>query len=203
MKVNEIFKSVQGEGPWIGRHCLFVRLVGCNLSCPWCDTKYAKTGIEIDVNRLANIIRSEKVNNVVFTGGEPTLQIEEIYDLMDQFDLINYHFAIETNGTNEFNTDRFDQVVVSPKSTDSLLKWCERDNPNIVVKYVVDWQNKLSETFKFIKGNISTQIYVMPMGITNDECICGSQALINAIDIFHVSNICVLSPRLHILLNVR
>ena len=37
-KVNEIFFSLQGEGTFAGRPCLFIRLTGCPLRCTYCDT---------------------------------------------------------------------------------------------------------------------------------------------------------------------
>ena len=40
--VVEIFESIQGEGSWMGRPVTFIRLGGCNLSCPWCDTDFSK-----------------------------------------------------------------------------------------------------------------------------------------------------------------
>lgn len=39
--VSEVFNSIQGEGPDLGRQALFIRLGGCNLACTWCDTKFA------------------------------------------------------------------------------------------------------------------------------------------------------------------
>ena len=56
LKVNETFYSLQGEGHWAGQAMFFIRLSGCNLNCPWCDTQY----LEFPSKR------------VVITGGEPT-----------------------------------------------------------------------------------------------------------------------------------
>ena len=44
MKVNEIFKSIEGEGLRTGLAAVFVRLHGCNLRCSYCDTMYAVEG---------------------------------------------------------------------------------------------------------------------------------------------------------------
>ena len=42
-KVAEHFISINGEGQRAGELALFVRFVGCNLSCSWCDTKWANS----------------------------------------------------------------------------------------------------------------------------------------------------------------
>jgi len=34
----EVFSSIQGEGVHIGRRQIFIRFVGCNLACEYCDT---------------------------------------------------------------------------------------------------------------------------------------------------------------------
>ena len=38
MKIVEVFRSIQGEGKWLGTDVIFIRLPGCNLKCPFCDT---------------------------------------------------------------------------------------------------------------------------------------------------------------------
>ena len=42
LQVNSIFYTIQGEGPFAGRPAIFIRLAGCNLQCPGCDTEYTK-----------------------------------------------------------------------------------------------------------------------------------------------------------------
>ena len=40
MKINETFISLQGEGHFTGTPAFFLRLSGCNLQCPFCDTNH-------------------------------------------------------------------------------------------------------------------------------------------------------------------
>ena len=40
LAINSIFYTIQGEGPFAGSPAVFVRLAGCNLQCPMCDTEY-------------------------------------------------------------------------------------------------------------------------------------------------------------------
>ncbi len=36
--LDEIFASIQGEGPFVGQRHIFVRFQGCDLRCAYCDT---------------------------------------------------------------------------------------------------------------------------------------------------------------------
>jgi organic radical activating enzyme len=45
-RLQEIFASIQGEGPWIGERHIFVRFRGCNVRCRYCDTPAAIDGTE-------------------------------------------------------------------------------------------------------------------------------------------------------------
>ena len=97
--VNEIFRSIQGEGTRAGRPCSFVRLAGCNLRCSWCDTRYALDKhtemSQADVlARLANL----KCPMVEVTGGEPLAQPVAV-GLLRELCQVGYEVLLETNGT--------------------------------------------------------------------------------------------------------
>ncbi len=99
LKVNEIFKSIQGESTYAGIPCTFVRLAGCNLRCTYCDTNYAYYhGKEISDKEIISKIEEHGVKCVEFTGGEPLLQEETsplVKTLLDR----SYEVLIETNGS--------------------------------------------------------------------------------------------------------
>lgn len=98
LRVNEIFDSLQGEGTQVGRLTTFVRLQGCNLDCPWCDTSLAKQrsgrGFVLDEDSIVKEIRHPLVT---LTGGEPLLQ--NIVKLLTILKMLKREIHIETNGT--------------------------------------------------------------------------------------------------------
>lgn len=99
MKINEIFYSLQGEGKWTGLPNIFIRTVGCNLRCSFCDTKYAyDNGKEMGLDEILNQISKYPCKYVCLTGGEPLLQ-EEILRLIELLLKSNYKLCVETNGS--------------------------------------------------------------------------------------------------------
>jgi 7-carboxy-7-deazaguanine synthase len=99
LKINEIFKSIQGESSHAGLPCVFVRLTGCNLRCTYCDTEYAfYEGKEMSVAEVVKAVESCGISLVEITGGEPLLQ-KEVYSLMQALLEKKYTVMLETGGS--------------------------------------------------------------------------------------------------------
>lgn len=139
MRVNEIFYSVQGEGRWTGRPALFVRLSGCNLRCPFCDTDfdaYTEMPAEEIIGELKRL--SASCRFVVLTGGEPTLQVRP--DFVEQLHRSGYFVAMETNGAyTDSSSLGVDWVTLSPKGpyTGAALKTFRAHELKMVMDDVV------------------------------------------------------------------
>lgn len=105
--VAETFRSIQGESTYGGLPCFFVRLAGCNLSCMYCDTEYARhiQAGEHEHRTVESIIAGKNPNDrlVCITGGEPLLQ-EGSLVLMDELLKRKCTVLLETNGSMDIST---------------------------------------------------------------------------------------------------
>jgi len=144
-KVKEMFYTLQGEGAQAGRPAVFCRFTGCNLwsgrepdraksVCDFCDTDFIGTdgqnGAKFSTAlELADKIASfwptpqpgrsvEGIPYVVFTGGEPALQLDEA--LTSALKQRNFEIAIETNGTKKLPAG-IDWICVSPKADAEVI----------------------------------------------------------------------------------
>lgn len=111
MRINEIFYSLQGEGFYTGTPSLFVRLSGCNLKCPFCDTDHLPY-TEMTEHEIIEEVAKCPAKHVVITGGEPSLQLTEL--LIEGLHSLGKYVAVETNGTHEL-PQNVDWVTLSPK----------------------------------------------------------------------------------------
>lgn len=89
MKVIDYFYSLQGEGSEVGTPAYFIRLAGCPVKCPWCDTKYAWDQKAPEVKDFTAKLMVEFIKNkapengiVVITGGEPFIYAKELYEVI-------------------------------------------------------------------------------------------------------------------------
>jgi organic radical activating enzyme len=111
LKVNEIFYSLQGEGGRQGEASIFIRLAGCNLHCDFCDTEF-ESGSWMDLNGILLEIKDFHCVWIVWTGGEPSLQLKD--EALLFFKQKGYKQAIESNGCFPFSP-LLDYTVCSPK----------------------------------------------------------------------------------------
>lgn len=142
LEVHSVFLTLQGEGPFAGNPALFVRLAGCNLQCPKCDTDYTSNRDILSPIALINVLNNLIATNglsykplVVITGGEPFRQ--ELGGLCQL--LLENHFQdvqIECNGTLYNKIPDQVTVVVSPKVSGVNKTFYTR--PNTYWKYVID-----------------------------------------------------------------
>lgn len=128
----EMFSSVQGEGPLVGRRQVFLRLAGCNLSCNYCDTPFAPTvscnvetapGSEvfsqwdnpIDAQQVVDCVQGwltdlpQAHHSFSITGGEPLVHADTLRQWMPQLSQL-LPVQLETNGT-------------MPESLRTVLPW--------------------------------------------------------------------------------
>ncbi len=101
IRINEIFYSIQGEGIQIGVPTVFIRTQGCNLSCRWCDTVYAKNfenGKDMKISEIIKNVKKYPAKYVCITGGEPLLQ-KNVRILINRLLKIGYNVNLETNGS--------------------------------------------------------------------------------------------------------
>jgi len=114
-QIAEIFESIQGEGPWQGRWCTFIRFAGCNLACDFCDTDHGTTHVMYEED-LVQYVAKTSPDAIVLTGGEPCLQINRPLIIKLQMIPSYPEIAVETNGTRYTDAlSAVDHITLSPK----------------------------------------------------------------------------------------
>lgn len=100
LSLHSIFHTIQGEGPFCGTPSVFVRLAGCNLQCPACDTDYTQGRRVTSAQEILDTVQEYQSSGlVVITGGEPFRQ--DITRLLNVLTDAGFYAQIETNGTLE------------------------------------------------------------------------------------------------------
>ncbi len=100
LRITEIFHSIQGEGCYNGFPSHFIRLSGCNIKCPYCDTRYSwDEGRSCSTREiLEELAHLPPARYITVTGGEPLLQ-EPVYELLEELRDRYDRVILETNGT--------------------------------------------------------------------------------------------------------
>jgi 7-carboxy-7-deazaguanine synthase len=127
--VHSIFATIQGEGPFAGAPAIFLRLAGCNLQCPLCDTEYTQGAYLAPVYDVVKSVLGaaivgdgrSSIGLVVITGGEPFRQ--NLGKLVHMLIASGMQVQVESNGhlpargiSETLFGDPSFMVVVSPKT---------------------------------------------------------------------------------------
>jgi 7-carboxy-7-deazaguanine synthase len=150
----EIFASIQGEGPEVGRSTVFVRFGGCDLRCVWCDSphtwresstcrieKSAGTAVfserpnPISIESIVEAIETlapRRSTWISLTGGEPLLQPDAVAELVEVLAGAGRRTYLETHGLHARAlaqcVDRLDLVSMDWKLA-SDVRWGPGQTP--------------------------------------------------------------------------
>ncbi|MDR1544044.1 MAG: 7-carboxy-7-deazaguanine synthase QueE [Prevotellaceae bacterium] len=187
LKVNEIFHSVQGEGANAGMPAVFVRLAGCNLNCPFCDTRH-ESFTEMSPKEILTEVEKYRCKRIIWTGGEPTLQLTA--EILQTYFLrfINY---IETNGTNPV-PDGISYIAVSPKVDILKLQKTMPLNVN-EIRYAIKAGDKIPYTVELPKAD---HYFVSPIDVAPEN-------IAYCLDFVKKNPQWKLSVQIHKLLNIK
>lgn len=146
LKINEIYKSVQGESSKAGLPCTFIRLTYCNLRCSYCDSEYAfYDGKEMEIGEILSEVKKLDCNLVEVTGGEPLFQ-KECIELMKGLCDEGYEVMLETGGSLPIKeVDKRVMIILDLKCpTSGMMKKNLYENV---------YHLKPSDELKFVIGN--------------------------------------------------
>ena len=216
LRLSEIFRSIQGEGELAGADSVFVRTVGCNLRCRWCDTPYTswnpEAGERVNIDDLADRVLSEDCRHVVLTGGEPLLA-PGVVPLTHALQDAGRHVTVETAGT-VFRPVAADLISLSPKLSNSTPDGPKRrrheelrDAPAVVrrllneydyqLKFVVEDGDDLPEIDRWLAGHppaSKDRTFLMPQARTAAEY----EALAPRVKALAAAHGSRFGPRLHV-----
>lgn len=149
LDTHHVFATIQGEGPFAGTPAVFIRLYGCNLRCPKCDTDYTSHQFPATPIFFLEALKemSSPSKLVVISGGEPFRQ--NLTPMVKELVAAGYTIQVETNGTLP-PSPGFDELVAGGKVFIVCSPKAGRLNRELVpllcaLKYVVDADSILPE----------------------------------------------------------
>lgn len=189
LKINEMFETIQGEGVQTGVPSVFIRLQGCPVGCPWCDTKHtwalddaflttadnvlsksaeSEHHFAMDAQALIGLLaqRGYTAKHIVITGGEPC--IYDLYELTHTLHENGFTTQIETSGTFPIRCDERTWVTVSPKVemkggyevlTEALARANEIKHPVAMEKHIEELDGLLAR----LEGKVPPYICLQPI----------------------------------------
>lgn len=173
--IKEIFKSIQGEAEYVGYEQIFVRFIGCNIKCNYCDTDidkceevtiyknwdskdYRTSRNPLDSAGLIKIIKEldakERVHSISLTGGEPLINIDFFKEFLPEFKKVcSTKVFLETNG-------------ILHEELHSIAKYVDIVSMDLkLASYLRNRENFIPQHSEFLKecmeNNISTYVKIV------------------------------------------
>jgi 7-carboxy-7-deazaguanine synthase len=166
LPIHETFQStVQGEGFWTGTLVDFIRLAGCPVGCPWCDTGYANggKGLPSVPQSIAQLIAQLQSPRVVITGGEPFIH-RDLPELVQALLATGKQVSIETSGAYWQDVSPLAWITLSPKEHISPkypvkeLFWTRANE----IKLVISTGEEVELYHKHLVSNMNIPVFLQP-----------------------------------------
>ena len=200
LELCETFRSLQGEGPLMGRPAFFIRLSGCvQPFCPWCDTPEGlQPGTFIHIDQLMDRLDLQRDRLVVITGGEPFRQWDQGLHLLEE-ELLTRELQVqyETSGKLRLPQSTKGEIICSPKYIDHRWHF-DLENlarPITAFKFVLADETEHVQAFIAEHGIARERVWIMAQGAERKQQLDRSGSLWQ----FCVEHGYNYSPRLHIL----
>ncbi|MEG3976469.1 7-carboxy-7-deazaguanine synthase QueE [Microcoleus sp. herbarium8] len=175
LPIHETFQcTVQGEGYWTGTLVDFIRLAGCPVGCPWCDTGYSKggKGLPSVPQSIAQLLAQLQSPRVVITGGEPFIH-QNLPELVAALLQADKQVSIETSGAYWQDVSPLAWITLSPK---------EHVNPKYPVqehfwkkaneiKLVVSTGKEVDFYKKYFVEDMNVPVFLQPEWESRDRAI--------------------------------
>ncbi len=204
LKIQEIFATLQGEGPFAGRPAVFIRLGGCNLACDFCDTEFDSFK-EIALTEIIETAKKLAINHqpqhrlAVITGGEPMRQ--PIFLLCNQLIANGFNVQIETNGTLFQELPEEVKIICSPKNINGTYFHIRPDLLKKIdaFKFLISASNPNYQNLPDFIAEVKVPIYLQPIDEYQPSKNLANQQLATKICL---ENGYFLSLQIHKILNI-
>ncbi len=176
LPIHETFQStVQGEGFWTGTLVDFIRLAGCPVGCPWCDTGYANggQGLPSVPRSIAQLLAELQSSRVVISGGEPFIHQNLLEELVRALLATDKQVSIETSGAYWQEVSPLAWITLSPKEHISPkypvkeLFWTRANE----IKLVVSTGEEVDFYRKYFVDDVNIPVYLQPEWEKRDRAI--------------------------------
>ena len=175
LPIHETFQStVQGEGFWTGTLVDFIRLAGCPVGCPWCDTGYANGGVGLPTvpRSIAQLLSELQSPRVVISGGEPFIH-RDLPELVAALLEAGKQVSIETSGAYWQEVSPLAWITLSPKEHISPkypvqeIFWTRANE----IKLVVSTGKEVEFYHSYFVNDVNIQIFLQPEWKSKDSAI--------------------------------